>query len=153
MAKYNDITSFLTAVNALLEDNTSGNITAQDMRTVMKDIADTFGFRSGELSDVRLRFNTVNTNTIQAQKRSDTGGWQDAGQLNIGTIQKFNTLINSFGAQLQLTGGKNELALVTKRALRLRLSCLIWVACLNGLIIIPKAKLIICLHILATFIV
>ena len=117
MAKYNDITSFLTAVNALLEDNTSGNITAQDMRTVMKDIADTFGFKSGELSDVRLRFNTVNTNTIQVQKRSDTGGWQDAGQLNIGTIQKFNTLINSFGAQLQLTGGKNELALVTQKGI------------------------------------
>ena len=96
MTQINSKADWKARTLSLFPDNTTGEISAEDLRDMLEDTYDTFpAISSVQATNVELRFNTKNTNTIQLRKRSGSGAWTDAGSLDIGTIQKFNTLVSS----------------------------------------------------------
>lgn len=109
MTQINTKQAWIDRTLELFPDNTTGDISAEDLRDMLVDTYDTFHtVSSSQTTDVALRFNTQNTNTIQLRKRSSTGPWVNAGELDIGTIQKFNTVVSS--SSLTRTGNVLEFA-------------------------------------------
>ena len=102
MARLDTPDSFYNKQLGKLQANTTGDITAEDMQEIMRDIADSFAFTLGEITQIRLRFNTRNTNMIQVQVRKGSLAWEDAGQLDIGTIGRFNQVLTN--ATINLNG-------------------------------------------------